>query len=148
MFATAVLRMDKDARGTETKMSDAPFLMESVRAARARTIFRLLFWSLLALYLLFALPIVGNVVYMCVYPLIKTDCVPGTPVGSGLPTPCYRHGIDIASLHANYGITLLTGGIFNPFLALQAIPALLPWFLWMPWLAGTFVSFILSRVWR
>lgn len=99
------------------------------------------FWTLSAplflLYAVLAVPLVGNFLYLLIHTHLGENC----PVQQGsTPPPCYRNGVDIAALQANYGITILAMGIANLFLAFLAVRAIVPGHLLYGWITAIALS--------
>lgn len=102
-------------------------------AARRRSI-RLLDWVLVVLllppgllYLLLAMPIVGNAI---VLDLANQLGCHGDASGV---QPCYFLGTDIGGIVYNYGVGMILLGMTNPIMALGVFDVLLPTFVIYLW---------------
>ena len=110
---------------------------------RANQIFAAAFYPFLLLYLVFALPIIGNFAFPYFVDDLIRNC--GAPVsGSGFKH-CYLNGVDIGELSYNYGTTILAMGLFNPVYAFTAIKALIPKFILLPWVVLIGFSYYLKK---
>ena len=111
------------------------------KASKAKLIFALSFYPLLVLYLVFACPILGNIVYMNLHDSIGAHCPSGNAARA---VQCFYNGVDIGKLQYNYGIGLLALGLINPILAFSVIDALVPRWPLLLWLVTIIGSFLLK----
>ena len=110
-----------------------------VRLRRLTLAFRFVFWPFAFLFLIFGIPIVGNIVF-----IFFAETV-GCPGSGGGPEPCLVLGRDIGKLYYGYSAGLTVLGLFNPILFLAFLHKILGGVLLTLWVASILIFFLSIR---
>lgn len=112
---------------------------------------RVLAWLATATYILImlyifllALPIVGTFAYAFLVDHLQEGC---KTTAEGFGIDCYRNGVDVGELTAQYVVGIFLAGIWNPWLAYKTVKAVMPlWVLFVWPLVAVGLHFVAARL--